>query len=112
MHPATPPARGGQHDPCHHHLSRYRHRAIARDALGQRLAACANILPGVLSLFHWQGRIEEEAEVLLSFKTRAAHRPALVALIEERHPYDLPVIHWEDAETTPGATAWLDTETG
>ncbi|NDK34826.1 divalent-cation tolerance protein CutA [Rhodovulum sulfidophilum] len=87
-------------------------RAIARAALGQRLAACANILPGVLSLFHWQGRIEEEAEVLLSFKTRAAHRPALVALIEERHPYDLPVIHWEDAETTPGATAWLDTETG
>ncbi|ARC89243.1 divalent-cation tolerance protein CutA [Rhodovulum sp. MB263] len=87
-------------------------RAIARAALGQRLAACANILPGVISLFHWQGRIEEEAEVQLSFKTRAAQGPALVALIEELHPYDLPVIHWEELATTPGATAWLDTETG
>ena len=87
-------------------------RALARAALTRRLAACANITPGLVSLFHWQGRIEQETEVQLTFKTTGAQRAALTALIEAEHPYDLPVITWETVETTEAARAWLGQESG
>lgn len=86
-------------------------KSIARSALDRRLAACANILPGVVSLFHWQDAIAEETEVQLTFKTRARHRAALVALIETQHPYDVPVITWEEAGISGPAQVWLDAET-
>lgn len=86
-------------------------RVLAREALTCRLAACANIQPGLVSLFHWQGAIDEEAEVLLVFKTTEARRDDLIALIRDLHPYDLPVITWETVATTPDATEWLLEET-
>ncbi|WP_272848071.1 divalent-cation tolerance protein CutA [Paracoccus saliphilus] len=84
---------------------------LAREALRQRLAACVNILPGVVSLFHWQGDVDEETELQLTFKTTEALGPSLVKLIEEMHPYDLPVITWETVGTTEAATDWLLSET-
>jgi periplasmic divalent cation tolerance protein len=87
-------------------------RALASAAIGARLAACANITPGLVSLFHWQGQVAEEPEVQLTFKTVAACRDALVALIAAHHPYELPVITWERVETTPEVATWLDAETG
>ncbi len=84
---------------------------LARAALEARLVACANILPGVRSLFWWEGRIEAEGEVLLIFKTTEGHRPDLVKLIEAGHPYDLPVITWEKVGTTDAAATWLAAET-
>lgn len=86
-------------------------RAIARAGLTDRLAACANILPGVVSLFHWQGAIEDEPEVQLVFKTTETRCAELVELIARLHPYDLPVITWEAVETTAPATDWLLSET-
>jgi len=84
---------------------------LARAALIEHVTACANILPGVRSLYHWQGEIAEDAEVMVVFKTSDAARAALIAFIEAEHPYDLPVITWETVETTPDATAWLERET-
>lgn len=86
-------------------------RAIARAALDARLAACANIQPGVISLFHWQGRIAEEAEFHLRLKTTDARRAGLVSLIEDQHPYDVPVITWDAVATTQAAADWLLAET-
>ncbi|SDI63859.1 divalent-cation tolerance protein CutA [Lutimaribacter saemankumensis] len=86
-------------------------RDIASAALQARLAACANITPGVISLFHWKGAVEEEAEVHLLLKTGAAHVAALAQLVAEEHPYDLPVITWEEVQTTPEAADWLDLST-
>lgn len=86
-------------------------RSLARAALERRLAACATLQPGLVSLFHWQGRIDEEAEVGLVFKTRPELRAPLVSLIEEMHPYDLPVIVWDSVETTGPAADWLLAET-
>ncbi|WP_101067771.1 divalent cation tolerance protein CutA [Roseovarius salinarum] len=86
-------------------------RALAEAALAQRLAACANAATEVLSLFHWQGAVEQEPEVQITFKTTADLRPALVQLIEAEHPYDLPVITWEAVETTEDASRWLESET-
>jgi len=87
-------------------------RALANSALKMRLAACANITPDIVSLFHRQGRIEEDREVLLTLKTRADLRSDLVRLIERDHPYDLPVISWEQTGCTSDAAAWLSEETG
>lgn len=86
-------------------------RALARAAIDGRLAACASILPGLVSVFHWQGAVEEAAEVQLVFKTMASLRSDLVALIEAEHPYDLPVVTWEEVATTARAAAWLADET-
>lgn len=86
-------------------------RLLASAALHMRLAACANILPGVISLFHWKDSIEEETEVQITFKTSEAARADLIALIEAHHPYDLPVITWEGVETTEDAAVWLAEET-
>lgn len=86
-------------------------RTLARAALQARLSACANILPGVVSLFHWQGQIDEQTEVQLVLKTTEAQRAALVDLIGQSHPYDLPVITWEAVATTAAATNWLMAET-
>jgi periplasmic divalent cation tolerance protein len=87
-------------------------RRLATLALEARLAACANITPGIVSLFHWQGSLAEETETSVTFKTTEASRDALVALLEREHPYDLPVITWESVATTPGAARGCQDETG
>lgn len=86
-------------------------RLLAEAALSQRLAACANILPQIRSLYRWQGRIADDAEVQIVFKTTEARRAALIEVIAGLHPYDLPVITWETVGTTPAATEWLMEET-
>ena len=62
---------------------------LARAAVEQRLAACVNIIPGVASIYAWQGAIERAEEVLLLAKTRAASYAALEAMWRSRHPYEL-----------------------
>ncbi|RMD89829.1 MAG: divalent-cation tolerance protein CutA [Alphaproteobacteria bacterium] len=86
--------------------------SLARAALRARLVACANISGPVRSLFHWQGRIEEEGEVLLALKTRRGCVADLVELIRARHPYDLPAITWAGVEAEPDTAAWIRDETG
>lgn len=87
-------------------------RMLACTALQARLAACANITPGIRSLFHWRGTIEEEEKVGLTLKTRIAHRQSLMDLIEDEHPCDLPVITCEEIGAGSDAEAWVSEETG
>lgn len=86
-------------------------KLLARRALSARLVACANILPGLSSLYWWQGTLCEDAEILLSFKTLEAHRPALSALIAQGHPYDLPAITWVVVGMSDELAAWVAEET-
>jgi periplasmic divalent cation tolerance protein len=65
-------------------------RAAARALVEEKLAACANILPGVRSIYRWQDRIEESDELLVIFKTTAALVPDLMARLKELHSYDTP----------------------
>ncbi len=67
-------------------------RRIAVATIEGRLAACANILSGVQSIFRWQEKLEEAEEVQLLIKTTAARYPALQARITELHSYDTPEI--------------------
>jgi periplasmic divalent cation tolerance protein len=66
--------------------------SLAEALVEARLAACVNILPGVRSIYQWQGRIERDAEALMLIKTTRARLDALVARIRELHPYDVPEV--------------------
>ena len=62
---------------------------IADDLVRSRLCACANLLPGVESVYAWQGQIETSAEVLMLIKTQQSCITALDARIRELHPYSV-----------------------
>lgn len=65
---------------------------IARAVVEERLAACGNVLPGVRSIYRWQGAVQEDAEVLLLLKTRRERFPALRDRILALHPYEVPEV--------------------
>ena len=67
-------------------------RTLAGVLVEMRLAACVNILAPCRSVYRWEDRIEDTAEVPLLIKTTAARYAALEAAIRERHPYELPEI--------------------
>ena len=86
---------------------------IARALLDRRLAACVNIIPGIRSLYHWQGRIEDDSELVLLIKTTAAAVEALEAALVEAHPYDVPevvVLPIEDG--SPAYLGWIEANVG
>jgi periplasmic divalent cation tolerance protein len=65
-------------------------RSLARSAVRARLAACANLVPGIESHYWWQGRLEQGTEVLVIFKTTRLKLAALERHVLARHPYDTP----------------------
>ncbi len=56
----------------------------------ERRAACGNIVPGLLSIFRWQGAVEHENETLILLKTVESAVPALLGRARELHPYEVP----------------------
>jgi len=63
---------------------------IARRLVEERLAACVQIIEGVRSVYRWQGRVQEEPEVLLLVKTAEPQLPGIESLLRQIHPYELP----------------------
>ena len=63
---------------------------LARAWVEGRLAACVNVIDGIISVYRWEGAVQEDREVLLVAKTDAAHLDQLIANIEADHPYDCP----------------------
>jgi periplasmic divalent cation tolerance protein len=79
---------------------------IAEYLVAQRLAACVNIVPGVRSVYRWQGDIERASEVLLIIKTVQSRLMALAAGLEQNSGYELPELV---AVPVPlGSAAYLD----
>ena len=58
----------------------------------RRLAACVNILPGMVSLYRWEGKIERAEEAVMIVKTRASHADAVGQTVKELHSYTTPAI--------------------
>ena len=86
---------------------------LIRVLLDRRLIACGTILPAARSLYRWEGKIADEAEVVVLLKTRAARLEALEVAFGELHPYKVPellalpvhaglskYLAWIDAETS------------
>ncbi len=67
-------------------------REMAYYLIEQGVAACINIVPQARSIYRWQGRVEEDAEVLLLIKTRGDAYPELERILQSRHPYEVPEI--------------------
>jgi periplasmic divalent cation tolerance protein len=65
---------------------------IAREMVARRLAACVNVLPGIRSVYRWQGKICQDGEYLLLIKTLAEEYEPVAAAIRELHSYELPEI--------------------
>ena len=87
-------------------------KQIARELVESRLAACVNILPGITSLYHWQGEVTEDEEFLLLVKSKQALFDPLVELVNRQHPYDLPeVIALPIIAGLESYLTWIDEET-
>lgn len=87
--------------------------AIGRAIVKERLAACANVLDGMTSVYHWQGAIEESAEAVLILKTRPDLAEPLIERVKELHSYDCPcVIVWPITAGNPAYLQWIATEAG
>jgi len=65
-------------------------RKIARMVVEKNLAACANSLAGVESIYRWKGKVERAREVLMILKTSAARLPELEREVKRLHSYDVP----------------------
>lgn len=84
---------------------------IARALVEARLAACVQLVDGLRSIYWWQGRIDESAEVQLIAKTTPAASAALIERLRALHPYDVPEILTLDATASAAYAAWLRDET-
>ena len=84
---------------------------IARELVSQRLAACVSIVPGVRSLYHWKGALEDSQEMLLLIKSTRELFPRLKTELSRIHSYEVPEIVTLPVED--GAErylAWMDAE--
>ena len=87
-------------------------RALAARLVGERLAACVNILPPCHSVYRWEGRTEQAEEVPLLIKTDADRYAALEEAIRAHHPYELPeIVAVRIDGGLPAYLAWVTEET-
>jgi periplasmic divalent cation tolerance protein len=98
---------------CHVNVgSREEALRIGRAVVEERLAACANVIEGLSSLYWWHGRLEEASEALLTLKTRAELVPTLIARVRQLHSYDCPgVVALPIAAANADYLDWIARET-
>src|SRR5512139_2849116 len=85
---------------------------IARTLVEERLAACGNVVPGIRSIYRWEGKVQDDAEALLLLKTTRARFDALRERVLALHPYDVPeVIALPVEDGTERYLAWIAAET-
>ena len=84
---------------------------LARSLVEERLAACVQLLPGLVSVYRWRGAVERADEVALFVKT-VAHRVAAVeAQISAQHPYEVPeILVLTPSSVSAAYAAWLAAE--
>lgn len=79
---------------------------VVRGLVEERLAACGNILPGAVSIYHWEGEVHRDEESVVILKTVRRLVPTLLERAEQLHPYDVPelLVH----NVVDGAGAYLE----
>lgn len=86
---------------------------IGEMLVGERLVACANVVPGIRSIFRWQGAVARESEVLLVLKTTAEAWDDARRRIVELHPYEVPEVIALDVSAGHGPYLdWVRAEVG
>jgi len=85
---------------------------IGRTLVEEHLAACANILQGLTSIYRWEGKVCRDPEVLVLLKTRRSCFPALARRVRELHPYSVPeIVALPVALGSPAYLAWVAAST-
>lgn len=85
---------------------------IGRTLVKERVAACANVLPSITSVYWWEGAVQENAEAALILKTREALVDKVTARVRELHSYDCPcVVALQIAGGNRAFLDWIDRET-
>lgn len=86
--------------------------AIGRQLVGERLAACVNVLPNMTSVYRWQGQIEQADEAVLLVKTRQELVQSVTSRILTLHSCEVPcVISWTIPSGNPDYLQWIQDET-
>ena len=84
---------------------------LAQHAVQEKLAACANILPQMQSIYHWQGRIESAQETVLILKSQARLYKKVERRLLELHPYDCPcIVQWPIEQGSSAYMDWIKSE--
>lgn len=82
--------------------------AIGERLVAEQLAACVSIVPGLTSIYRWEGEIQRDAEVLLLIKTTAERFDPLTTTLRQLHPYDVPeIIALPICDGLPDYLSWL-----
>jgi periplasmic divalent cation tolerance protein len=85
---------------------------LAHDLVTERLAACVNVVPGLTSIYAWEGKIEQAEEVLMIIKTHSSCYAALEEHIRAHHPYDTPeIVEISAGRVAPKYWQWVMKET-
>ena len=85
---------------------------LAEKLLKVRLIACANIIPGVQSIFHWRGKIERADEAILQVKCRKRYFKDLVEWIQTHHTYEIPeILAMPIVDGSKEYLEWMEEET-
>lgn len=86
---------------------------LARALVEARLAACGNVVPGLRSIYRWEGRVQDDAEALLLLKTTRDRFEALRDEVLRRHPYQVPEVLALPVEAGSAAyLAWVRGQVG
>ncbi|XP_056607530.1 protein CutA homolog isoform X2 [Triplophysa dalaica] len=83
-------------------------KELARGIVERKLAACVNIIPKIISVYEWHGKIEEDSEVLLMIKTRSSKVSVLAEYVRSNHPYEVAeVISLPIDQGNPPYLKWI-----
>lgn len=82
--------------------------AATKTLVGEHLVACGTILPGARSIYEWEGKVEDVAEVLVLFKTTGPAYAKLEKRLLKLHPYDTPeIVAVEAGAAAKAYAAWV-----
>ena len=84
---------------------------LAEHTISNKLAACANIIPGAISIYEWEGKIEKTTEFLIIFKTSNAKAKKLYSWLLNNHPYSVQAILKTTVDTSPLFNNYVKTQT-